>query len=333
MVTRDADRQALAAMIERGVDLSRPANTLHRLNFNSPIAAKAATNELCAAGYSSYIDLKPPSSIWKRLRGLKEISLLVETNAAPIESAVFATTDRMNALAAKYGGDYEGWVTRQSGPTSNDIAPANLANGSRIDVDPWAFGDGRRQVAVRLLRKDGSADSVPLPYPRAGLAGGRIIVSPSERLAVLSIYSGQSEEGYELFGIADRLTHLGSLGYQIGEFASYCFSPDESLLVMALPNRCGEWWSPWDDGEAEPAGSGRLAFSFGQLRLHEVATAKISVHDLRINVAEGWEPARTNYDPDLRPVCLSAQTLQLHMPWGAVTISIPAPEVIVLPVD
>src|SRR4026209_1668818 len=110
MVTRDADRQALAAMTARGIDLSKPVNTLHRLIFNSLVAANGAANELCAAGYSSYIDLNPPNSIWKRLRGLKKISLLVETDAAPIESTVFATTDHMNALAAKYGGNYDGWV-------------------------------------------------------------------------------------------------------------------------------------------------------------------------------------------------------------------------------
>ncbi len=160
---------------------------------------------------------------------------------------------------------------------SEHFAPAELSNGDRIVLDPSASGGGMRQMALHLRRKDGSTRSVLLPYPRAGLGGGRIIVSPSEQMAVLSIYSGQSEEGYELFNIADAITRVGGLGYEFGEFASYCFSPDETLLVMALAFTCSEWWLPWDDGEAEPDGAERLAFGFGQLRLHEVATGKISV--------------------------------------------------------
>src|SRR5262245_33007743 len=113
---------------------------------------------------------------------------------------------------------------------SEHFSPAELSNGDRIVIDPSASGGGVRQMAVHLHRKDGRTDSVLLPYPDAGLGGGRIIVSPSERLAVLSIYSGQSEEAYELFRIADGFTRVGGLGYQLGEFASYCFSPDESLL-------------------------------------------------------------------------------------------------------
>src|SRR5260221_4522852 len=216
---------------------------------------------------------------------------------------------------------------------SEHFAPAELSNGDRIVLDPSASGGGMRQMALHLRRKDGSTRSVLLPYPRAGLGGGRIIVSPSEQMAVLSIYSGQSEEGYELFNIADAITRVGGLGYEFGEFASYCFSPDETLLVMALAFTCSEWWLPWDDGEAEPDGAERLAFGFGQLRLHEVATGKISVHELRVSAPQRWQPTRADYDPDLRPIFLSAQALPLSMPWAAVEIRIPIPDVVLLPVD
>jgi hypothetical protein len=51
----------------------------------------------------------PTKSMWKRLFGRSEYSCIAETHAVPSEAGVFATTDSMNALAQKYGGDYDGW--------------------------------------------------------------------------------------------------------------------------------------------------------------------------------------------------------------------------------
>jgi hypothetical protein len=215
---------------------------------------------------------------------------------------------------------------------SKDFAPVELASGGRLSVEVSAPGNGGR-LAVQLRRNDGSVDAVLLPYPRAGLGGGHILLSPSERFAVLSMFSGQSEEAYELFRIADGITRVGGLGYQFCEAASYCFSPDETSLVMALPFTCSEWWLPWDEEEAEPDGAGRFAFGFGELRLHQIVTGDISVHELRVNAAEGWQPARTEYDPDLRPRFLSRHQLALSMPWGEITVPVPLPDRVVMAVD
>jgi hypothetical protein len=63
-----------------------------------------------AAGYQALrVHRTPSPSIWKRWFGAKEYSCIAETHAVPEESAVFATSDRMTALAAKYGGTYDGW--------------------------------------------------------------------------------------------------------------------------------------------------------------------------------------------------------------------------------
>ena len=59
--------------------------------------------------------------------------------------------------------------------------------------------------------------------------------SPSGRLALLSMFSGQSEEGYELFRLGPGITKVAGLRYRLGEAASSAFSPDEARLVMALP--------------------------------------------------------------------------------------------------
>ena len=110
MVSRDGDRKGLAALASHGADLSKAAHTIHFLYFKSQSAATSAASELRSEGYQNLrVHRSPTSSIWKRLFGPKEYSCIAETHAVPSESAVFATTDRMNALAEKYGGDYDGW--------------------------------------------------------------------------------------------------------------------------------------------------------------------------------------------------------------------------------
>ena len=110
MVGHEGDREVLAAMASHGADLSKPAHTIHYLYFKSMAAAEAAADELRAAGYEDLdVHRAPGGSLLKRLFGPRQFSCIAETHAVPSEAAVFATTDRMNALAAKYGGDYDGW--------------------------------------------------------------------------------------------------------------------------------------------------------------------------------------------------------------------------------
>ena len=110
MASRDGDRQVLAAMASHGADLSKPAHTIHYLYFQSLDGAQAAAHELTTAGFENLrVHRAPSTSIWQKLFGPKEFSCIAETRAIPQESAVFATTDRMNAIATKYGGTYDGW--------------------------------------------------------------------------------------------------------------------------------------------------------------------------------------------------------------------------------
>lgn len=110
MMDHDGDRQVLAAMASHGANLSKAAHTIHYLYFKSMDAANSAARELRAAGFENLqVHRAPTSSFWQRLFGPKEYSCIAEIHAVPNESAVFATTDRMNALAAKYGGEYDGW--------------------------------------------------------------------------------------------------------------------------------------------------------------------------------------------------------------------------------
>ena len=110
MVSRDGDRRVLAALASHGSDLGKVAHTIHFLYFKTINAANAAAEELRAAGYGNLrVHRTPTKSIWKRLFGPREFSCIAEAHAVPSESTVFATTDRMNALAARLGGEYDGW--------------------------------------------------------------------------------------------------------------------------------------------------------------------------------------------------------------------------------
>src|SRR5262245_2888497 len=110
MYGREMDQRLLAVMAEYGADLSKPAHTIHFLYFKSLGEAAAAGSELRTAGYENVrAKLAPATSIWKRLFGPKQFSCIAETHAVPSEAAVFATTDKMHRLAAKYHGEYDGW--------------------------------------------------------------------------------------------------------------------------------------------------------------------------------------------------------------------------------
>ncbi|MCI0365641.1 MAG: ribonuclease E inhibitor RraB [Phycisphaerales bacterium] len=110
MVNRDGDRRVLAAMASYGADLRKPAHTIHYLYFKSKQGADSTAGELRAAGYQNVrVDRAPSTSMFKRLFGPKQYSCIAETHAVPSESAVFATSDRMNQLAARHGGNYDGW--------------------------------------------------------------------------------------------------------------------------------------------------------------------------------------------------------------------------------
>ena len=97
-------------MASAGSNLAKPAHTIHFLYFKSMAAAQSAAGELGRAGYKNLrVHRAPTKSLWRRVFGPKEFSCIAETHAVPSESAVFATTDSMNALAQKHGGIYDGW--------------------------------------------------------------------------------------------------------------------------------------------------------------------------------------------------------------------------------
>jgi len=109
MSEQDGDREVLGNLARYGSDLSKPHHTVHYLYFKSEAGAQAAASELRTEGYENVRVEREPAPLLKRLFGPKEFSCLAETHAVPSEEAVFATTDRMNDLARRHGGMYDGW--------------------------------------------------------------------------------------------------------------------------------------------------------------------------------------------------------------------------------
>jgi hypothetical protein len=110
MGSREADMHVLAAMASNGANMAKPAHTIHYLYFKSRASADAAAAQLRAAGYQNLrVELSPTTSFWQRLFGPKRFSCIAETHAVPSQAAVFATSDQMNGLAARFGGEYDGW--------------------------------------------------------------------------------------------------------------------------------------------------------------------------------------------------------------------------------
>jgi hypothetical protein len=208
------------------------------------------------------------------------------------------------------------------------FAPVTVSNGDRFVLQLPDSGGGTN--AITLLRERGTREVERLtwPYPTAGLGGGGLTPSPSEKLLLFSCFSGQSEEAYRVISIGSAMRELCACEYRFGEAASYAFSPDEQVLLMALPSTCSEWWLPWDDRELQEDEAGRRYLEFGLIRIQDLRDSSASQHAIRVYPPDSWEPERGDYDADLRPDIDDAGGVTLRVPWGRLVLTRPIPEVV-----
>ncbi len=205
-------------------------------------------------------------------------------------------------------------------------------------ITPLQLSDGRvvsvctTDDPIRLkIEKAGSVDdSLEIPYPRSGFAGGCLTASPRETFVAFCFYSGQSEECFQLFRLAPKLYQVVASGYLFGEASSCAFSPDEKILVFALPFSCCEWWQPWDDEDTELDDSGQRFFDFGVICIQPTNGGDFSTHILRVIPPASWEPRREDYDPFLRPHFVGTNSVSVLMPWGVEVFSLPLDPIIYL---
>jgi Regulator of ribonuclease activity B len=109
MAHPDQYLRVLDHMQQHGADLSKPAHVLFYLYFKSLDQSKAAADQLYTEGYKAAFHQTRPASLWQRFFGPKSFSCIAETRMVPSESNLSAAIDRMEALAAKFGGEYDGW--------------------------------------------------------------------------------------------------------------------------------------------------------------------------------------------------------------------------------
>lgn len=97
----------------------------------------------------------------------------------------------------------------------------------------WTFR-APRQLEVRFLDEDDRPlAEFLLPSRFYGNYGGyELVLSPDEAFAALYMHSGQSEQGYELFAVADEIRHLPGLPFVLGEGGPPEFSPGDAHLAF-----------------------------------------------------------------------------------------------------
>lgn len=98
----DADAKVLKALQEAGSDLSKPHKIDHWLYLPTKQGAKFAAADLTSGGFAV-------ASIQKRKAHWR---ILATKIMVPSPKNVAEASARLEAVAARYGGEYDGWETQ-----------------------------------------------------------------------------------------------------------------------------------------------------------------------------------------------------------------------------
>ena len=105
---RDAatgDLMVLAELERNGADLTEPRDLVHYLYVPSQAAANEAAAELRSLGYTA----KPQRGAGSQPGDANPWLVLANIDAVVDEERIRWERARFDELAAKYGGDYDGW--------------------------------------------------------------------------------------------------------------------------------------------------------------------------------------------------------------------------------
>jgi hypothetical protein len=97
----EVDRITLRKLQGMGADLTKPRDVLHFLEFPAEISAREAADELERAGWTTTITAPSETEwVWSlRAQGMRVVDA---TTVSPVRAW-------FEALAARHGGEYEGW--------------------------------------------------------------------------------------------------------------------------------------------------------------------------------------------------------------------------------
>lgn len=96
----DADRQTLEALRRAGADLTKPTHVLFYLYFDSREDAERALASATTPELAGKVEPAATGESWL---------LLLEGTMVPTETAINATSVRLEALASSLDGEYDGW--------------------------------------------------------------------------------------------------------------------------------------------------------------------------------------------------------------------------------
>jgi hypothetical protein len=109
MPTHEMDQLVLETLAKHGSDLTKPHPITYYFYFPSRQIAQTVAERLEKSGFSIQEIAPAPAPWWKRIFGPKSWSCIVERDIVPAAETVFHITDNFNAIAAEFGGEYDGW--------------------------------------------------------------------------------------------------------------------------------------------------------------------------------------------------------------------------------
>lgn len=149
-------------------------------------------------------------------------------------------------------------------------------------------------IHVVRARLDGGEESVRLPYPREGVGGVELVVSGDERWVAVFVFSGQSEQGWELFALEPVLGLASRRPYEQGEGRAPRFSPDSRWLVMAMTASPKERGSGRDAEDILGRGvTGQVLLEWATLYLHALLDGSTTSAEEHGSDRERWCMRRT----------------------------------------
>lgn len=173
-----------------------------------------------------------------------------------------------------------------------------------------------RDLRITLV-SGGASDEISLPCPRAGYGGHELVVGRNEDYLALFLYSGQSEQGWELFTLAPQLRHVGGLPYVDGEGDAPQFSPDGQWLAMlvAIAPRVRGSGAYFEDA-SDPDATGSVVVDWARLYVQRLPDREIACHSVGALVPAALDPDEVESWTTYGAMRFAAaNTIELTSPW------------------
>jgi hypothetical protein len=172
------------------------------------------------------------------------------------------------------------------------------------------------------------ANEVKIENAWWGNYGGHdLVISPDERYLVISIFSGQSTQGWELFQLVPTTEHLGGLRDTHGTGTAPVFAPDSRWLAMVLTGVDARWRDTKTrfEDRLDPDSDERSILDWATLFIQRLPDGAIEEHTIGVSL-----PCSINrdvvheWDMYERVRFTGPDTVELALPWDE-RLAVPLP--------